>query len=202
MIIEFVPRVSGDDFNGGSDSYLQFRDTSAPCLLKLCVPPSNGIVRWWLFPNLVRNCRWTILPRQSFWITLYIYIYKVHSLWGRFKCLGIQKLSYKAVWSWHMADSVVIRLQAGQRTSRVFDYGQGQKMFAFSKTTRTAIVPIHAPSSMGTGSKATKPWRQILTSPYIDEFKNKRSYTSTRAQKFIVYPWATLPALDTTYFKL
>jgi len=26
-IIEFVPHVSGDGFNGGSDSYLQFRDT-------------------------------------------------------------------------------------------------------------------------------------------------------------------------------
>ena len=24
------------------------------------------------FPNLVRNCRWTIVPRQSFWITLYL----------------------------------------------------------------------------------------------------------------------------------
>jgi hypothetical protein len=26
-IIEFVPHVSGDGFNGGSDSYLQFQDT-------------------------------------------------------------------------------------------------------------------------------------------------------------------------------
>jgi len=26
-IIEFVPHVSGDGFNGGSDSYLHFRDT-------------------------------------------------------------------------------------------------------------------------------------------------------------------------------
>jgi len=26
-IIEFVPYVSGDGFSGGSDSYLQFRDT-------------------------------------------------------------------------------------------------------------------------------------------------------------------------------
>jgi len=49
MIIEFVPHVSGDGFNGGSDSYLQFRDTHAPCLLKLCILPSSGIVRWWLF---------------------------------------------------------------------------------------------------------------------------------------------------------
>jgi len=54
-IIEFVPNclkyVSGDGFSGGSDSYLQFRHTHAPCLLKLCIPPSNGIVRWWLFPE-------------------------------------------------------------------------------------------------------------------------------------------------------
>jgi len=50
-IIGFVPHISGDGFNGSSDSYLQFRDTHAPCLLKFCIPPSNGIVRWWLFPE-------------------------------------------------------------------------------------------------------------------------------------------------------
>jgi len=50
-IIVFVPHVSGDGFNGGSNSYLQFRDTHALCLLKLCIPTSNGIVRWWLFPE-------------------------------------------------------------------------------------------------------------------------------------------------------
>ena len=64
-IIEFVPNclyhVSGDGFNGGSDSYLQFEDTHAHCLLKLCIPPSNGIVRWWLFPEFgaelsLHNC--------------------------------------------------------------------------------------------------------------------------------------------------
>ena len=65
-IIEFVPHVSGDGFNGGSDSYLQFRDTQAPCLLKLCIPPSNGIVRWWLFPEFgvelpLDNCTPTII---------------------------------------------------------------------------------------------------------------------------------------------
>jgi hypothetical protein len=65
-IIEFVPHVSGDGFNGGSDSYLQFRDTHAPCLLKLCIPPSNGIVRWWLFPEFgaempLDNCTPTII---------------------------------------------------------------------------------------------------------------------------------------------
>jgi len=72
-IIEFVPHVSDDGFSGGSDSYLHFRDKHAPCILKLCVPPSNGIGRWWLFsPNLVRNCSWTFVPRQSFWIILYL----------------------------------------------------------------------------------------------------------------------------------
>jgi len=28
-IIEFVPHVSGDGFNGGSDSYVQYQDNSA-----------------------------------------------------------------------------------------------------------------------------------------------------------------------------
>ena len=73
-IIEFVPdclwHVSGDGFNGGSDSYLQFRDTHAPCLLKLCIPPSNGIVRRWLFPEfgaelLLDNCNKTIILNNS-----------------------------------------------------------------------------------------------------------------------------------------
>jgi len=66
MIIEFVPHVSGDGFNGGSDSYLQFRDTHATCLLKLCIPSSNAIVRWWLFPEFsaelpLDNCTLTII---------------------------------------------------------------------------------------------------------------------------------------------
>jgi len=65
-IIEFVPHVSGDGsiavlihtFSYGIHThpvypYLQFRDTHAPCLLKLCTPPSNGIVRRWLFPEFV-----------------------------------------------------------------------------------------------------------------------------------------------------
>ena len=60
-IIEFVPHVSGDGFNGGYDSYLQFRDTHAPCLLKLRKPPSNGIVRWWLFPEFGAE-----LPLENF----------------------------------------------------------------------------------------------------------------------------------------
>jgi len=65
-IIEFVPHVSGDVFNSGSDSYLQFRATHAPCLLKLCIPPSNGIVRWWLFHEFgaelpLDNCTPTVI---------------------------------------------------------------------------------------------------------------------------------------------
>jgi len=65
-IIEFVPNVNGDGFKGGSDSYLHFRDTHAPSLLKLCIPPSNGIVRWWLFPEFgaelpLDNCTPTII---------------------------------------------------------------------------------------------------------------------------------------------
>jgi len=70
MIIEFVPdclqHVSGDGFIGGSDSYLQLRVTHAPCILKLWIPPSNGIVRWWLFPECgaelrLDNCTPTII---------------------------------------------------------------------------------------------------------------------------------------------
>ena len=65
-IIEFVSHVSDDGFNGGSDSYLQFRDTHASCLLKLCIPPSNGLVGWWLFREFVAelpldNCTPTII---------------------------------------------------------------------------------------------------------------------------------------------
>jgi len=38
----------------------------APCLLKLCIPSSNGIVRWWLFPEFgaelpLDNCTPTVI---------------------------------------------------------------------------------------------------------------------------------------------
>jgi len=41
-------------------------DTHAPCILKLCVTPSNGIVRWWLFPEFgadlpLENCTQTVI---------------------------------------------------------------------------------------------------------------------------------------------
>jgi hypothetical protein len=66
-LIDFVPYVSGDGFSGGSDSYIQFRDTQAPSFMKLCISPSNGIVRWWFFPEFGAHIyRWTIIPRQSF----------------------------------------------------------------------------------------------------------------------------------------
>jgi len=40
-----------------------FPFTHAPCLLNLCTPTSNGIVRWWLFPEFraelpLDNCNW------------------------------------------------------------------------------------------------------------------------------------------------
>jgi len=73
-IIEFFPHVSGDGFNGGSDSYLQFWDKHEPGLLKLCIPPSNGIVRWWLFPEFgaelrLDNCTQKIIFNNPvFWV--------------------------------------------------------------------------------------------------------------------------------------
>ena len=73
-ILEFVSHLSRDGFNGGADSYLQFRDTQAPCLLKLCITPSNGIVRWWLFPEFgaelqLDNCTPTIILNNPVFIT-------------------------------------------------------------------------------------------------------------------------------------
>jgi len=74
-IIEFVPHVSGDGFSGGSDSYFQFRihkhPVSCNCAYHLRMELSDG----GYFPKLVRNCRWTVVPRQSFWITRYIWSY-------------------------------------------------------------------------------------------------------------------------------
>ena len=76
-IIAFVPNCShhftGNGFNGGSDSYLQFRKTHAPCLLKLYIRTSNGIVRGWLFPEFVvelplDNCTPTIILNNLVYI--------------------------------------------------------------------------------------------------------------------------------------
>ena len=49
--IDVVTHVSGNGFSYSSDSYNHFRDIHAPCRLKLCIPPTNGIVRWWLIPE-------------------------------------------------------------------------------------------------------------------------------------------------------
>ena len=87
-IIDFVPHVSGDGFNSGSDAYLQFRDTHAPCLLKLCIPPSNGIVRWWLFPEFGADP-----TRQTLWITLYLFY--IHGSVHHYNCskININKMT-------------------------------------------------------------------------------------------------------------
>ena len=49
-----------------------FPFTHAPRLLKLCIPPSNGIVRWWLFPEFgaelpLDNCNsWNVSTQNAF----------------------------------------------------------------------------------------------------------------------------------------
>jgi len=70
-IIEFVPHVSGDGFSFGSGSYLELRDPHGPCILNLCILSSNGIVRWWLFPEFfaelsLDNCTRTIILNNPY----------------------------------------------------------------------------------------------------------------------------------------
>jgi len=78
-IIQFFPNcsyhVSGNGFNSVSDSYLQFRDTHAPCLLKLCIPPWDGIAKEWLFPEFVSELPLETVPWRSFCINISIYTY-------------------------------------------------------------------------------------------------------------------------------
>ena len=70
-IIEFVPHVSGDGsvavlirtFSSG----IHRHPVSWNCAYHIRMELSDG----GCFLNLVRNCRWTIVPWQSFWITLY-----------------------------------------------------------------------------------------------------------------------------------
>ena len=100
-IIEFVPHVSGDGFNGGSDSYLQFRDTHAPC----SVETVHTAFEWncGCFPNLVRNCRWTVVPRQSIWITLYVIIsinqkLVYHSRGTEYRLLSEERIPIRKNW--------------------------------------------------------------------------------------------------------
>jgi hypothetical protein len=78
-ITHFAPNYSylvrGNGFNGGFDSYLPFGNTHAPCLLKLCIPPSDGIIRGWLFIGFgaefpLGNCT----PTVTFNKHNYIYI--------------------------------------------------------------------------------------------------------------------------------
>jgi len=47
--------------------------TCTPCLLKLCIPPSNGTVRWWLFPEFgaelpLDNCTTTFILNNPVFI--------------------------------------------------------------------------------------------------------------------------------------
>jgi len=83
-IIEFVANcsylVGGNSFNGNSGWYLPFRNTYAPCLMKLCIMPSNGIVRVWLFPEFgaelpLDNCTLTTILHTLVYINKYIYTY-------------------------------------------------------------------------------------------------------------------------------
>jgi len=48
------------------------------------------------FPNLVRNFRWTTVPLQSFWISLYSYVIAVATILTR-----LNKLRYWMGWSKH-----------------------------------------------------------------------------------------------------
>ena len=50
-----------------SSSGIHTHPVSWNCAYRLRMELSDG----GCFPNLVRNCSWTIVPRQSFWITLY-----------------------------------------------------------------------------------------------------------------------------------
>jgi len=65
-IIEFVPNVSGDGFNCSSGTHIH--PVSWNCVYHLRMELLDG----GCFPNLVRNCRWTFILRQSFWINLYL----------------------------------------------------------------------------------------------------------------------------------
>jgi len=55
-------------FQWRSSSGIHTYPVSCNCAYHLRMELSDG----GCFPNLVRNCRWTIVPRQSFWITLYV----------------------------------------------------------------------------------------------------------------------------------
>jgi hypothetical protein len=72
------------------------------------------------------------------YVCMYVYVcIYVHRLCGRFKVEGIDKLPLKAIWSWQIVDNVAIRLQAGQRTSRVSITGRNKKLLSFPKHPET-----------------------------------------------------------------
>jgi len=96
--------VSGDGFNGGSDPYLQFRDTHSPCLLKLYIPPSNGIVRWWLFPEFgaelpLDSCTPTVILNNP--------VYGAQEVTRRFTVLNTQGLCHSRLCS----DSYIFKIR-------------------------------------------------------------------------------------------
>jgi len=81
-IIEFVPNcllhVSGDGFNGGSGSYLQFRDN---CGKRRNINLILDVIPW---KEITWGCicrpRWQLLkPRKSFRITLYFLFSRIYS---------------------------------------------------------------------------------------------------------------------------
>ena len=78
-------------------------DTHAPCLLKLCIVPSSGIVRWRVFPEFGGNCRWTVVPPQSFWIALHVIIsinqkLVYHSIHTEYRLLSEERNPIRKNW--------------------------------------------------------------------------------------------------------
>ena len=75
-IMEFVPHVSGDGFNGGSDYYLQFRDTCGKrrnIILILDVTPQKEITWGCIWSVLCMTP--TIILNNPVRVCVYIYIY-------------------------------------------------------------------------------------------------------------------------------
>ena len=84
-IIEFVPNclqhVSVDGFNGGSDSYLQFRDTCGKrrnINLILDITPQKEIAWGCIWRTRCIVYDKLLKPRQSFRTTLYVHIFEIH----------------------------------------------------------------------------------------------------------------------------
>ena len=63
VILQTSTRQSSSFQTVCSMSAVMVSFTHAPCLLKLCIPPSNGIVWWWFFTEFgaelpLDNCNW------------------------------------------------------------------------------------------------------------------------------------------------